>query len=282
MAKAKLAVRALERVPKNLVSRAFGVISDVELPRPVQKVVNHSFAALVGVDVAESERPPGEYSSLNAYFTRHLREGARQVACVDDVGVVSPVDGKLGAFGRIDEGTLLQAKGRQYKVVDLLDSAAEASRFQGGSYATIYLSPKDYHRIHSPVRGEVAKVSYIPGHLFPVNPFAVENIDELFAVNERLISYMETPDLGRVAVIKVGATCVGRICLSYDGIQTNKAFRRRQEYAPRQKVDLQAGDELAVFELGSTVILLIESEEFRFCPQLNIGKMLRMGAALGE
>ncbi len=277
-----LKVGVLKRLPKNTISRAFGVVSEVEFPSPFQALVNHSFAALTGVDTGEAERPPQSYESLNAYFTRRLRQGVRQVEDCDEESLVSPVDGRLGAFGAIEDGTLFQAKGRSYPLLELVDSAEEAERFRGGWYATIYLSPRDYHRIHSPVCGEIAKISYIPGHLFPVNPFAVENIDDLFAVNERLITYLETAKLGRAAVIKVGATCVGRIGLSYDGFETNRRFRRRREFDPPSQVAMEHGEELAVFNLGSTVIVLVEAADFQFDDQFGAGDMLRMGQGLGS
>lgn len=279
---AKLTVQALERLPKNMISRAFGAISGVELPKPVQKAVNTSFARLVGVDLDEAQRGPEDYASLNHFFTRALREGVRPLDEAGDDGLISPVDGRLGAFGTVDEGVLLQAKGREYKILDLVDSAQEARRFQGGSFITIYLSPRDYHRIHSPVQGRVSKISYIPGHLFPVNPFAVKNIDELFAVNERLITYLETPKLGRVAVIKVGATCVGRITLSFDPFVTNQRLRRREEFEPQELFEFAPGDELAAFNLGSTVILLIEDPTFKIDETFGSGDLLRLGQRLGQ
>ncbi len=282
MKKSDLAVGLLKRLPKNAISRAFGVISEVEFPSPVQQVVNRSFVHFSGVDAQEAEKPLQEYESLNAFFTRRLRQGARTVEAQEPQVAVSPVDGRLGAFGAIEEGTLFQAKGRDYRLLDLVDSAEEEQHFRGGSYATIYLSPRDYHRIHCPVQGRVDKISYIPGHLFPVNPFAVENIDELFAVNERLITYLESPQLGRVAVIKVGATCVGRISLSFAALSTNSGFRRRREFRPEQEFEFSQGDELAVFNLGSTVIVLVESGEFAFGQGLIGGELLQMGEELGR
>lgn len=281
MGVAEIAVGALRRLPKNTISRAFGAVSEVRFPRPVQTVVNRSFATLAGVDTTAAEYPPEAYDSLNAYFTRHLRSGLRPVQANDDATVVSPVDGRLGAFGAIEDGTLFQAKGRQYSLLELVDSAEEAQHLQGGWYATIYLSPRDYHRIHSPVRGEVSKISYIPGHLFPVNPFAVNNIDDLFAVNERLITYMDTEALGRIGVVKVGATCVGRIGLCYETFETNGRFRRRREFEPETVAEMDHGDELAVFNLGSTVILLIEQKRFCFDDYVGSGDMLRMGEVVG-
>ncbi|MBA2665090.1 MAG: phosphatidylserine decarboxylase [Bradymonadaceae bacterium] len=275
-------LQALRRLPKNFVSRVFGSICDVEFPAPMQRVVNSAFASYAGIDISEGERPPGEYCSLNAFFTRNLCEGARTIASQDDHVLVSPVDGCLGAFGAITGEVLLQAKGREYRLIDLVDSGEEAKRFLNGHYATIYLSPRDYHRIHSPSSGRIDKISYIPGYLFPVNPFAVDNIDELFAVNERLISYLETPAAGRVAVIKVGATCVGRIGLSFDKFVTNTKFRRRREFEPVEAVAVDHGDELGVFNLGSTVIVLISNPAFRFKDELEAGQVLRLGEIIGN
>ena len=282
MALSKLTVQLLELMPKNLISRAFGVVSDVEFPPKMQALVNRSFARVAGIDVEEAEGPPEAYESLNAFFTRRLKEGTRQVDPVEAGGMVSPVDGRVGAFGTIESGTLLQAKGREYRIEDLVDSAEEALRFQGGKYATIYLSPRDYHRIHAPVGGRLDKISYIPGHLFPVNRFAVENIEELFAVNERLITYLESEDLGRVAVVKVGATCVGRIGLSFDPFRTNSGLCRREEFQPREELEFAAGDELAVFNLGSTVVLLVESSQLEFGEAMQAGKMVQMGVRISR
>lgn len=278
-----LKMKALESLPKNVVSRAFGVLCEVPFPAPVQGVVNEGFAKLYKLDVEEAERAPSEYATLNAFFTRHLKQGARpiEVSPEDRGALVSPVDGRITQFGSARGGTLIQAKGREYTLTGLLDSAALAQRFEQGSYATIYLSPRDYHRIHSPVEGSIRQISYIPGHLWPVNPLSVRHVDQLFAVNERLISFVETRELGCVAVIKVGATCVGRIGLRFNPIESNTSFRRRQDIELVEPVVMGAGEELAVFNLGSTVILLVESPDFAFKPGLVDGQMLRLGERLG-
>ncbi|MFU8803797.1 MAG: archaetidylserine decarboxylase [Bradymonadaceae bacterium] len=282
MALDRITLAALRRLPKNFVSRAFGVVCEVELPPPMQKVVNETFARMTRIDVREGERMPADYPTLNAFFTRHLQAGARPVASEEPTVLVSPVDGRLGQFGKITDDTLIQAKGREYKLVDLVDSGLEAREFKDGFFVTLYLSPRDYHRIHSPSAGRVEKVSYIPGHLFPVNLFAVENVDELFAVNERLITYVSTEAAGRIAVIKVGATCVGRIGLAFDEFCTNQRLRRREEFELDEPVDVAHGDELGVFNLGSTVILLISHPDFGIDPDLASGEMLRVGQFLGR
>ncbi|AWV89417.1 archaetidylserine decarboxylase [Bradymonas sediminis] len=278
----RVAVQALKLLPKNFVSRAFGAVSDVEFPAPFQTTVNRVFADLVGADLSESEQEPNAYPSLNSFFTRKLRDGVRPVSTDDPSAAVSPVDGVLSNFGPIVNDTLIQAKGREYRLGDLVDSGAQRKVFEGGHYATIYLSPRDYHRIHSPTSGSVTRVSYIPGHLFPVNSLAVRNIDELFAVNERLISYMENPKMGRVGVVKVGATCVGRIGVSFHEVETNLKFRRRREIEMETPIEVAHGDELGLFNLGSTVIVLIEHPDFQFDPTLTQGQHLKMGQFLGE
>lgn len=277
----RMKLGALRLLPKNLVSRAFGAVSDVPLPPGVRGAVNGGFAAFTGADVSEATKRPGEYGTLNAFFTRELRDGARPIEARSSNDLVSPADGRLDQFGAIRESTMVQAKGRTYRVVDLLDSGREAARFEGGHYATIYLSPRDYHRVHSPADGDATHVGYVPGHLFPVNPFAVEHIDHLFAVNERLATYLTCAGLGDVAVVMVGATCVGRMTLAFHGAQTNAAFRRREEIALDEPVHLGHGEELGTFNLGSTVILLIANPAFAFDPGLRTGQAVRMGQFLG-
>ena len=275
-----LKLTALRLLPKNAVSRAFGVVSDIPLPPGVRGAVNGGFAAFAGADVSEAEAKPGEYTSLNKFFTRTLKAGARPIASHDPAAMVSPVDGRLDQFGPIRESTLVQAKGRTYGLIDLLDSGRDAERFLGGHYATIYLSPRDYHRVHSPASGVVSHLGYVPGHLWPVNPLAVGNIDQLFAVNERLTTFMSNDEIGDIAVIMVGATCVGRMSLAYHDTTTNGSFRRREDITVHG-VELGHGDELGMFNLGSTVILLISAENFEFDPSLKAGAKMQMGQYLG-
>ena len=281
MVRDEVLFEALKLLPKNLVSRVAGELAELPLPPGARGVVNRTFAQLAGIDLSEAERAPESYPSLNAFFTRHLKPGARPIDSRDPEVLVSPVDGRITQFGPIVEDTLIQAKGREYTLTSLLDSGLEAARFRGGSYATIYLSPRDYHRIHCPISGQVTKVSYIPGQLFPVNNFSVQRVDELFAINERLISFIETPAMQRAAVVKVGATCVGKISLSYHPILSNQPFRRRQDIELDASVEVAHGDELGLFNLGSTVIVLIANPDFAFDPQLIDGQMVRLGQRLG-
>ncbi len=277
----ELVIRFLEWVPKNLVSRGFGAVSEVALPGPVQSLVNETFAAAANIDTDEAEKPPESYATLNSFFTRRLRGDAREVEAAAPGEAVCPVDGTLSKFGPIDEGTLIQAKGREYSVLELLDSGAHAAPFREGSYATFYLSPRDYHRIHSPIAGRIREVSYVPGTLFPVFPLAVENVDRLFCINERLISLVETATGASAAVVKVGATCVGRIALSFHEYRTNQSYRRRRVDRLDEPTAVEQGDELGVFNLGSTVVVLFSERDFGFAPDLEEGAGVEVGQRLG-
>lgn len=277
----KLKLGALRLLPKNVVSRVVGAASEIPLPRALRAPTHKMFASLVGADASEAELPLDEYRSVNAFFTRRLKEGARQIAASGPRDVVSPVDGRITQFGPLTDDTLVQAKGHTYKLAELLDSGLEASRFSGGYYVTIYLAPHNYHRVHSPIAGEVTKISYIPGQLFPVNPFSVQHVERLFAINERLISFVQSEEAGRVAVVKVGATCVGRIGLKYHELESNRPLRYRREIQLEHPERVEAGGELGVFNLGSTVILLFSKPTFELRGDIIQGQVLRMGEALG-
>lgn len=276
----KLIDRMLNHIPSAGISRAFGAVSGVELPTPVQSQVNTLYAKLVGVNVEESERAPGSYKSLNAFFTRKLKEEVRPIA-VSPLGLCCPVDGHLSEFGTLNEGTMVQAKGLTYSLSDLLSNAPETGRFEGGSYATLYLSPRDYHRIHSPVDGAVRSMHYSPGQLFPVNALGVNYIQDLFPRNERLTSYIETPAGRWVGVVKVGATCVGRISVTYDPFVTNRTRSRKPFRQTYEDTTVVCGDPIGMFNLGSTVVLVIEGADFEFDSGLVVGQAVRLGMSLG-
>jgi phosphatidylserine decarboxylase len=234
--------------------------------------------------VDEAELPLASYRTFGSFFTRRLKAGARPIAPGDGVPI-SPVDGAVSACGIGEAGRLFQAKGRDYLLSALLADADEARRFEGGSYATLYLSPRDYHRIHAPLGGSILGYSYVPGKLWPVNRPSVRGVPDLFAVNERVVTYLETP-LGHVAVVAVGATCVGRIRLAYeDDVITDAghaASKRRYDVPPR----VAKGEELGVFEMGSTVILLFErgrvALDERLVPDAPVKLGEPIGRAMGE
>lgn len=253
----RLLLASLGRLPERGLSRSFGRIADLPLPRAARRAVLGSFARAVGIDMSEVELPLEEYPSLNAFFVRRLRAGAR--AWPREAGTVtSPVDGIVGRFGAVTNGCAVQAKGRDYSVAELLADAEAAGRFEGGAFLTIYLSPRHYHRIHTPVEGTIEKAAYAPGALFPVNAAAVMHVPGLFARNERLITYLTSPR-GSVAVVAVGAYNVGRISASFDPSWSGGPgdwVTNRRPMAPLQRRydpprHVSAGDELMAFHLGS-------------------------------
>lgn len=272
-------INVLSVLPKSAVSRAVGAATRANAPPLAHQLALRAFIRGFGIDAAEAERPLSEYATFEDFFTRRLRPGARPVAGGEGI-VVSPVDARVAACGQADAGELLQAKGRCYSIAALLNDPIDGRQFEGGTYLTLYLAPRDYHRIHSPLGGEIEGYSYIPGELFPVNAAGVKWVPNLFCTNERLVSFLRTP-AGRVAVVKVGAMCVGRIRAAYDDVITNAgrgASRRRYE----RPVPVRKGEELGVFELGSTVILIFERGKVVLEPSIVEGARVRMGQAIAR
>lgn len=250
----KLLLRLIEALPQHELSQWVRRGASHARSRSVIK----AFARRYGIAVEEAEHAIEEYPSLLEFFTRRLKPGARPID-PDPRALVCPVDGVLDASGPITAGRLIQAKGREYTLAALLASEERAKHFEGGTFATLYLSPKDYHRVHSPASGVITGYSYLPGALFPVNANAVANVDSLFARNERLITHLKTEAFGDIEYVMVGATCVGHIKVVYDpNVATNCGVREveRTQYDP--PMPIERGAELGVFELGSTVILILE------------------------
>jgi phosphatidylserine decarboxylase len=272
-----ITLRILRFLPKNLLSRSFGWFASWRRPRWFVRPFMRWFARRFGLDLGEAARPFEEYESLLAMFTRELKPGARPIDA--DPGVtVSPVDAKVGAFGRVDEGNLYQAKGMQYTIAALV-GARDAAALAHGSYLTLYLSPRDYHRIHSPSDGRIARTLYHAGTLWPVNPPAVRSIPQLFAVNERATTLIETPR-GLVAVVMVGATNVGSIRLAYADFVTNcGADTCVLEHSPA--IGVVRGSHIGTFELGSTVVLLMADPKLSWNGFAE-GDAVKMGQAIAR
>lgn len=278
----------LATLPQGSLSRSFGRIADLPLPRALRRPVLGAFARGVGIDLSEAELPLEEYGSLNAFFVRRLREGVRSWPDRQDV-LASPVDGITGQMGRVTDGRVVQAKGRRYSVAELLGDDAEAARFEGGAFLTIYLSPRHYHRIHTPMRGRIEVARHLPGLLLPVNEAAVAHVPHLFSRNERLLCHIDGP-LGRVGVIAVGAYNVGRISAAFDRewnapATTGSWVTNRRGLAPSTHrydppVELPLGAELMAFHLGSTVVLLLEPDAPALRPDLRPGQPVALGALL--
>ncbi len=270
---------ALRLVPKNALSRLVGGLTRARAPRAVRSAAMRLFAARYQIDLSEC----GDlnlFETFGEFFARPLRPGLRPIEAGDDV-LVSPVDGVVSAHGIAREGRLLQAKGLDYPLAALLGDPALAARFRGGAFATIYLSPRDYHRIHFPLGGSILGYRYLPGRLWPVNPASVRGVPQLFAVNERLVTVLDTP-LGLAAVVAVGATIVGRIRAFYDPSipVSNLRGARPLSRDYETPIPVAKGAELGAFEMGSTVILLLEPGRAAFREDLVEGSRLRVGERL--
>jgi phosphatidylserine decarboxylase len=277
----------LARLPQGGLSRGMGRIADTPIPRRLRRTVLGAFARALGIDVSEAEQPLGAYPSINAFFVRRLKPGVRQWPASDDV-LASPVDGVLGQLGRIRSGRLIQAKGRSYSAGALLGSDEEGARYEGGAFLTLYLSPRHYHRIHTPTPGTIPLARHLPGALLPVNAAAVNGIEDLFPRNERLVCYLDGA-LGRVAVVAVGAYNVGRISASFDPSWSGEDGRwitnRRVPPPPERRYDppvtVARGEEIMAFHLGSTVVLLVEPGRVEVVPHAP-GHEVGLGSPLAR
>lgn len=223
---------------------------------------------------------PDLYPCFNDFFIRRLKPECRPLA---HAGIVSPVDGCISEIGSIEEGKLIQAKGHDYTVAELLACTNErASRFNNGRFATLYLSPKDYHRVHMPIDAEITSMTYIPGSLFSVQPSTVRVVPKLFARNERLAVFFST-QVGPMALVMVGATIVGAIGTRWHGDMKRSNDRVDFEYQPTEHRNMVQGDEMGYFKLGSTVVLLFaDGRKTDWNKELKAGSAIRFGEALGE
>jgi phosphatidylserine decarboxylase len=278
--KGRLLIGALSAVPKHGLSRLVGAATRAALPGPVLRGAMRAFSARYGIDL--SECPPLEtYPTFGRFFARPLLPGRRPIAPGDGV-LVSPVDAVVSEHGLSTEGRLVQAKGIDYTAEALLADADLARRLRGGAWATLYLSPRDYHRIHFPLGGQVTGWRYVPGTLWPVNAASVANVPGLFARNERLVTVLSTP-LGLCAVVAVGATIVGRVKAFYDPdvpvTNLPGAAVRRHDY--ERPIPVEKGAELGAFEMGSTVILLLEPGRAALSSAIAPGARVRVGEPIG-
>jgi len=268
--------RFLRYVPKNHLSRFVGRLVHMPLPKPLARRLVHWFARTYQIDVDAASQPIHHYPSIGHFFTRDLAEGLRPI----ESDLVSPVDGRLRNFGTIENGRIEQVKGKSYSLSRFLGDE-NAARFENGAYFNLYLSPQDYHHIHSPVSGRIVRSVHIPGRLWPVNDWSLANIDELFSINERVVTYIDC-DLGRVAVVMIGATNVGKISVVYDSFISNAAGTNRtavRNYDP--PVDIRVGDRLGTFHMGSSVVVLFEPGSVDLNRvRLEAGHKVRYGTAV--
>jgi phosphatidylserine decarboxylase len=240
------------------------------------------FAAKYGVDMSEAENADfAHYPTFNAFFTRALKPGVRPIAEAD---FVSPVDGTISQFGAIDDHHMLQAKGHRFTTTELVGGdAALAARFQHGSFANLYLSPRDYHRLHMPCEGRLVRMIHVPGALFSVNPVTARGVPNLFARNERVVCVFESPENGVFAMVLVGATIVGSMATVWHGVVNPKRSGRLAEWSYEdEEIVLAKGEEMGRFLLGSTIVMLFEPGAIDFNRDWLPEGPVRLGERMGD
>lgn len=276
----RVAAETLRMLPRKRLSRGIGRIASAAPSARILERAIDIYARAYDVDLAEAQVPPGGYRSFDEFFTRPLRPGQRPLDDDPDA-VLSPADGKVESSGPIERGARFVVKGSEYDVGALLGDPADASRFEGGWYCIVYLSPRDYHRVHAPVSGGVTCVRHVGGTLLPVNAFGVRSYPGLFARNERVCVFQRSEQHGDVATVMVGAIGVGRISVSFDPtIMTNVGRGpSTTRYQPERGPRLERGDELGRFHLGSTAIVLT-GPDHPLRGDVQDGDRIRMGRRL--
>lgn len=272
----------LSLLPKNALSRLAGRGAGLPLPKFVRRPFLRAFGRTFGVNFAEVRDPLDSFPTLQHFFVRALVDGARPVEASPGT-VVSPCDGAWGAAGRVEAGQLLQVKGRPYSLAELLGDAEEARRCEGGVFATLYLSPKDYHRFHVPCASRLVKATYLPGALWPVNRAGVEGVPGLFAVNERIVAFFEVAEpgfTGQLAIAAVGATMVGKVRMVTGDLETNRPGVPRSDRDFLPPLAFARGQEWGRFEFGSTLVLVARPGTLSLATG-EPGTPLRLGRPIG-
>ncbi|HEY6095435.1 MAG TPA: archaetidylserine decarboxylase [Gallionellaceae bacterium] len=266
-------------LPKQALTVLAGKFANARAGKLTTRVIRW-FVARYQVNMNEAANPDiASYASFNEFFTRPLREGARPLAAAD---FLCPVDGAISQFGAIERDQIVQAKGHSYSTTALVGGdAALAAKFENGSFATLYLSPRDYHRIHMPCDGTLKRMIYVPGALFSVNPATARGVPGLFARNERVVCEFDTPN-GSFILTLVGATIVGSMATVWHGVVNPPRSREVREWRYDDKpVVLKKGEEMGRFLLGSTVVMLFPKDGLTFNPEWAPAKTIRMGEMMG-
>ena len=275
----RLAVTPQYLMPKRLMTVFAGKVANWR-GGPVTQAIIRKFVAHYGVDMAEAANPSIEsYATFNDFFTRALRDGARPIA---DAALVCPVDAAISQFGPIEKDQIFQAKGHSYSTRALVGGDQQlAHLFDHGHFATLYLAPKDYHRIHMPCEGRLMRMIYVPGDLFSVNPLTARHVPSLFARNERVVCVFETA-FGPFVNVLVGATIVGSVATVWHGIVNPPRTREIREWRyDDQSIVLAKGAEMGRFLLGSTVVMLFPQNVVTFAPDWAPTRAVRLGEAMG-
>lgn len=272
-------------MPKHFISRMVGKLAAAKAGGLTTALIK-LFIKQYKIDMSEAKySDPAHYNTFNEFFTRPLKEGIRPLAEESDI-IAHPVDGAISQLGDVVDGQIIQAKGHDYSLQALLGGKEEdTAPFLGGKFATIYLAPKDYHRIHMPVDGTLSKMIYVPGDLFSVNPLTAQNVPNLFARNERVVAIFET-EIGPLAMVLVGATIVASIETIWAGTVTPPAgkdvFSWNYPTEGDNAITLKKGEEMGRFKLGSTVILAWGANQAEFLSDQHPETVTRMGTPFAK
>jgi len=275
----RLAVLPQYLLPKQVLTVLAGKLANVRAGSLTTSVIRW-FVARYGVNMTEAANPEiASYATFNEFFTRPLQEGIRPLAAAD---FICPVDGAISQFGAIERDQIFQAKGHSYSTTALVGGDRElADRFENGSFATLYLSPRDYHRIHMPCDGRLTRMIHVPGALFSVNPVTVRGVPGLFARNERVVCVFESAH-GPFVMALVGATIVGSMATVWHGVvNPPRPGQLREWHYGDQQLDFKKGDEMGRFLLGSTVVMLFPKGVLQFNPGWASAQTIRLGEAMG-
>ena len=268
-------------IPKLALTRLMGFLAGLRAGSLTTAVIR-GFVAKYQVNMSEAANPDiSAYPTFNEFFTRALTEGARPLANTE---LICTVDGAISQFGQIEKDQIYQAKGKKFSTTALLGGDARlAKKFDNGLFATIYLSPKDYHRIHMPCRGRLLEMTYVPGELFSVNPATARGVDALFARNERVICVFEADNGQPFVQVLVGATIVGSMATIWHGVVNPPRSKAvwRKDYRDQQIV-LEQGAEMGRFLLGSTVVLLFPEGDLEFNSNWKAGRKVRLGEVMAD
>jgi phosphatidylserine decarboxylase len=277
----RLKVLLQHLLPKHRMTALAGVVARSAGGASTTRLIRW-FVGKYGVDMSEAANPDiASYKSFNDFFTRPLKDGARPLA---DADFICPVDGAISQFGAIDDHHILQAKGHRFTTTELVGGDHNlAAKFRHGSFANLYLSPKDYHRLHMPCDGQLMRMIYVPGALFSVNPVTARGVPNLFARNERVVCVFDSPEHGPFVMVLVGATIVGSMATVWHGVVNAKRGGAVSEWTyAEQAIALKKGEEMGRFLLGSTIVMLFENGAIRFNEDWMPERTVRLGESMGH
>lgn len=266
-------------LPKRILTEFLGKLANVKGGKLTSSFIKY-FIKKYGVDMNEAvHNDPYFYKTFNEFFTREIKKESRPFAKTD---LVSPVDGAISQLGKINNDQIFQAKGKSFTTAALLGGDAFlANQFENGIFATLYLSPKDYHRIHMPCDGFLKKMVYVPGDLYSVNPLTARSVDQLFARNERVVCLFEG-ESGPFVLVLVGATVVGSMRTSWHGVINSPRLDGVTQWTYDGSLKLEKGQEMGQFLLGSTVVMLFPESTYDFVPEWQPERSIRLGEAMAH